>query len=553
MHRTQLFAYSLVLGLAACGGGGGGDGGVSGGGSFSTRSPVPPQTALTYSGSAAAAGISATNASLLTSSVIGASDGALGGSLLAGVSAQAQASSAPQPTGASGLTRRLSNAIHGDEIARARNSGAVTGATLNQSIACDSGSINISGTVSDTNGTGTVGVDYVDCKTGPDTLNGPATLRIDGYDQAKRIITDGLLTFTRVRFTGPAVNYDLTGTLRTQVQSTPNFMGSEAATETLTQNFITQDNVTNHQTRTTNLALSNVYNTMTAPTFFNQSINGQVCDGTAGCVTISTSAAPQTDPWSPLYFATRSQVFPDWGIINLDSGAARIRVTSLGVDLAKVEVDANGDGIFENKARLRWSELGTALGANLADTDGDGMHDSWETAKGLSVGTPDGNGDADGDGYTNLTEYLQGSDASTSGSIPGGVRHLWVTNVDDLSYDATTGLINVFVNSSSSGFVLDPATAELGAAFSGGTAPGGGSSRTTAPDAQGRVFTLTATPNPTVWTLTSSTGASLTLSSVAGTNPGSLIRYGAHGLAFRTEGTQTPGYIYLIDSPTLVP
>lgn len=548
MRRTQLFAYSLVLGLTACGGGGGGDGGSSA--VANNRSPVPPQVALTYSGSAVNATVDPTNASMLTSTVIGASDGGLGGSLLAGVSVQAESSSAPQPTGATGLTRRLSKAIHGDEIARARSGAGLTGATLNQTIACDTGSINISGTVSDSNGTGTVSVDYVDCKTGPDTLNGPATLRIDAYDQAKRIITDGLLTFTRVRFTGTAVNYDLTGTLHTQVQSTPNFMGSEAATETLTQNFITQDNSSGHQTRTTDLRLRNVYNTMTAPTFFNQSIDGTVCDGTAGCVTISTTAAPQTDPWSPLYFATRSQMFPDWGIINLNGGTGRVRVTSLGVDLAKIEVDP-GTGTFGTPARLRWSELGTALGANLADTDGDGMHDSWETAKGLNPNSAaDRDTDADSDGYTNLTEYLQGSDAGTSGSIPGGVRHLWVTNNSDLSYDASTQQINVFMNSGTSGFLLDPATGELGAAFSSAAVPPSGTGRTTGDG----VFSLNATPNPTVWTLVNnSTGATLTLGSVAGTNPGSLIRYGAHGLAFRTDGASTPGYIYLIESRTLVP
>jgi hypothetical protein len=53
--------------------------------------------------------------------------------------------------------------------------------------------------------------------------------------------------------------------------------------------------------------------------------------------------------------------------------------------------------------------------------------------------------------------------------------------------------------------------------------------------------------------LTSSTGGSLTISSVAGTNAGSLIRYGTRGLAFRTVGTSSPGYIYLVESPQLIP
>ena len=58
---------------------------------------------------------------------------------------------------------------------------------------------------------------------------------------------------------------------------------------------------------------------------------------------------------------------------------------------------------------------------------------------------------------------------------------------------------------------------------------------------------------PTTWTITSSTGATLTINSVAGTNPGSLIRYGAHGLAFITDGASSPGYIYLVESTALVP
>jgi hypothetical protein len=549
MRKAQLLVYSLVLGLTACGGGGGGDSGSSG----SNRSTVPPQTALTYTGSTAGANLTATSASTVVSTVIGVAEGGLGSSLLAGVSAQAE-SAEPQPTGATGVTRRLAQAMRGDDIARARSGAGLTGATLNQTIACDTGSININGTVSDTNGTGTVGVDYVDCRTGPNTLNGPATLRIDSFDQEKRIITDGLLTFTRVRFTGPGVNYDLSGTLRTQVQATPNFMGSEAATETLTQNFVTQDNVTGKQTQTTNFRLANVYNTATAPTFFNQSISGRVCDGTAGCVDVSTSAAPNTDPWSPLYFATRSQAFPDWGIINLAStaGASRVRVKSIGVDLAKIEVDP-GTGTFGSPARMRWSDIGTALGSNLADSDGDGMHDSYESAKGLNPSVNDAANDRDSDGFTNLAEYQQGSDAATSGSVPGGVRRIWLTGtpgVRDLA--EVGGQVQVFLDTSS-GVLLDPATAEVGNTFSGVAAPGNGSSRT-ATDAQGRTFTLSPTASPTTWTLTNvTTGASITVSNVAGTNPGGLIRYGARGLAFRTDGVSTPGYVFLVESPTLIP
>jgi hypothetical protein len=466
----------------------------------------------------------------------------MGTSLLAGVSAQAESApaSAAQPTGITGLTRRLAKAMRADDLARARSGAALAGAAINQSTPCDSGSIGISGTVADNTGTGTVAVDFIDCRTGSDTLNGPASLNISSYDQANRIITDGTLSFTRVRFTGPGFNSDLTGTLRTQVSVS-------SATETLTENVIVQDNSTMRMMRTENLRIVNVYNTVTAPTFFSQSIDGRVYDSVAGYVDVSTTTAPYTAPWGPLYYATSAQSFPDWGIINLAGTTGRVRITALGIDLAKVEVDANGDGLFENSARMRWAELASAVGANLADTDGDGMHDSWETANGLNPNVNDAAGDADNDG-----EYLAGSNPATSGSVPSAVRHLWVTDVRDLAVDAASGQINVFVGAAGSGVQLNPVTAELGATFSGAAEPNGSSNRVVT-DAQGRTFTLSPTASPTTWTLTSSTGGSLTISSVAGTNAGSLIRYGTRGLAFRTVGTSSPGYIYLVESPQLIP
>ena len=537
MRRLYFLAFPIALALTACGGSG--DEGSS---STGATNNFPPQTPLTYTGATTAATVSSTNAGMISANVVGASGAAGGSIVVSAVSAQGDGTAAAsQPTGATGLSRRLSAALRSSDLGRSYGS-ALAGATVNTTTPCDSGNMTVTGTTAD-NGTGTVNIAYNACRTGSDTINGPASMRIDSFDQANRIITDGTLTITRVNFSGPGLNYGLTGTMRSQIDVAN-------ATTRLTTNIVTQD-AAGHQTRTQDLVVTNVYDDVTSPSFFTESVSGRVFDGTQGYVDVSTQTAPFTDPWGPLYFATSSQSFPDWGIITLTGATSSVKITSFGVNVAKLEVDSNGDGIVDNTAHLPWSDFNTAVGADLADSDGDGMHNSFETFYGLNPNSnADKNTDADGDGASNFTEYLAGSSPATNGSVPSPVRHLWVTGNHDLAVDAN-GQIQVFIGSGS-GVLLDPVTLELGPTFSGVAEPNT-TNQTSVTDAQGRTFTLTPTAVPTSWTITSSTGGTLTITNIAGTNPGSLIRYGAHGLAFRTVGASGPGYVYLVESTALVP
>lgn len=56
-----------------------------------------------------------------------------------------------------------------------------------------------------------------------------------------------------------------------------------------------------------------------------------------------------------------------------------------------------------------WPELSSGTGP--VDTDNNGMPDMWEEKYGLNVNDADDNSaDADGDGYTNVEEWLNGTD-----------------------------------------------------------------------------------------------------------------------------------------------
>ena len=99
------------------------------------------------------------------------------------------------------------------------------------------------------------------------------------------------------------------------------------------------------------------------------------------------------------------------------AGASRPRRDA--VDRRLVQEVRTGKGkIIRSIAEVGgWPEL--ASGTAPVDGDQDGMPDEWETAHSLDPVTADDNRlDPDNDGYTNIEEYLNGTDP-TKGALPG--------------------------------------------------------------------------------------------------------------------------------------
>jgi uncharacterized repeat protein (TIGR01451 family) len=388
--RGFLSLVALLL-LVACGGGGGDGGGGAG--------------AIVWDGNSDPAVVTAANASKLTADVIGSEQTA---STILGASISSSDTVRDLRSGVVDLGLRLNRSLREAAVraekANSARRAAQSAIPIDQTDSCDSGSMRMSGTLSD-NGTGTLAVAFNDCRIGADTVSGSATLRVDVFDFGFFAPTDFTISFTRLTLRGPGVSMDASGSLRSQTSFMTN-------SETVTENIVSLDNNTNKKTKTENFVFMNAYDNIFSPASFTATVSGRVFDHVHGYVDITTI--------TPIAFATIGQLFPDSGqIVLTGAGNRRIRATALSAIQARLEVDLNGDSAYEIDAKLNWADLSGPAGSDLADDDFDGMHNGWETANALNKDDPaDAASDKDGDGASNLAEYNAGTGANDATSTP---------------------------------------------------------------------------------------------------------------------------------------
>jgi hypothetical protein len=425
---------AVVL-LAGCGGGGGGGGG---GGS-----------ALVYSGSSSAAVITEGNSARLVTTIFGSGETAV---IAGGASIESTGSARSGSGGLIQLTRLLSVASS-DLLARAEEARATQRAVsgvipIDSTQPCDSGAVRIAGNLEDDR-TGILSVSYDNCLLGTETYNGAATLRIDLFDVGLSRVIDHTLDIAILEIRGPGVSQDVSGSRRVRVS------GPGGNVETITENLTQRNNLTGKMTRTENFVIVNVYASLSGPSSVTQTVSGRVFVSVDGFIDVSTSV--------PLFFSTLDQPFPEIGrMLFVGSTNRAVRLTVRSAEMITLELDLEGDGLFEGVPILKWTDLSTAVGADLADNDGDGMHNSWETANGLNENDPtDALQDTDGDGVSNFAEYRAGTDPRSLASFSPDIAIRIAAS--DLIYDPGTQRIYASVAASPGSVVpINPLTGLAG-------------------------------------------------------------------------------------------
>jgi hypothetical protein len=349
---------------------------------------------------------------------------------------------------------------------------------LDETEPCDTGSVRISGTVDNVTFTGTLTIEYRDCRQGDQTINGTGSFRLDAFDVPNLLPTDFTISFPRLQLRGTGISRDVGGSVRSQ-------LNIAAIKETLTQNLVGLDNLTGRMTKTENMVSDTVFDNVFSPHSFSTSISGRIYDGVHGYVDAVTAA--------PFQFGALSQRFPSNGQGTLTGANGRgIRVTATSATIATLGLDLDGDTVFERSATVAWLDLSKTSGADLADSDGDGMHDGWEDAHQLNKnGAADAALDPDSDGFTSLQEYLAGTDPNDAASYPltgpgpgsgsdptpmafSGLE-VSLAGVSDLAYDAAGQMLyaSVRAGAGNPGSVvpINPATRTLGTAIPVGIEP----------------------------------------------------------------------------------
>ena len=293
----------ITLGLLyGCGGGGSG-----GGGGNNTSGGV------TYNGNTDPAEITSANSKEMANSTLNASDnGAFGG-----LSANSQNAVRNIRASAHIAAQKL---IDIQKFVNGQRS--IQGQARPMEVQdCDSGTMDITDTA----------VEFDNCRLGDITFDGGFS--ISGTE------SNATFSYDNLRITGPGLDIEFGGTA---------VFVSSGNTETITMNTVFIDRVEGVTFRTDDYVIVITENNDGTIT---ETINGRVYHSDYGYVDITTT--------TPIFYDSEFASYPSAGQIVVEGNSnSKIRMTVLSSTQIQVELDEDGDGVYEcDSGPLNWSDL----------------------------------------------------------------------------------------------------------------------------------------------------------------------------------------------------
>jgi hypothetical protein len=361
----QLFILGLFFIISSCGGGGGGSG--------------PGPTGIMYNGLTTQAFITADNANKIFSVIWnGGPSTSSGGSISLSLAVPGAAS--PANLKRSGLITELKDRATSDYasfVARSKNIVLKTKVNETQ-YGSVSGTLTITGDIDPSTITGVLYMTYANYNDGDGyTYDGTVTFNVDGFNITYGLITDGTMRFTLWTIKSLDGNVSLSGSIRVQESLQNN-------SEMLTVDMDGRDNIAGDMFRFQNFAVVFNYDNLLSPTSGTSTLIGRVFVGAYGYVDVQTG--------SPFVYSSASQENPDSGgpIIMIGAGNSIADVTSISASYVRIDVDADGDTVFESHNFYEWSNLtGAAVSITGALTqDATNITDTTATLNGTFTKHP---------------------------------------------------------------------------------------------------------------------------------------------------------------------
>ncbi len=365
-RRGTLILLLFILGsffmISSCGGGGGGSG----------PGPEPGPTGILYNGLTTQAFITADNANKIFDVIWNGGPSTSSGGVVS-LSLAAPRGASSKNIKYTGLFTELKDRAKSDFasfVARANN--IVLKTDVNETeYGSVSGTLTITGSINPYTAIGVLYWTYANYNNGDGyTYDGTVTFNIDGFDITYGMITDGTMSFTSWTIKSANGNVSLSGSMRLQESLQSN-------SETLSVNMDGRDNNTSDTFRFENFVVAFYYDNILSPTSGSESFSGLVYVGAYGYVNVTTS--------SLLVYSSTTQSCPDSGgpIILIGAGNSKGDVTSISTSYVKIEVDADGDAVFESLNFYAWSDLaGAAVITGALTQDATNITDTTATLNG---------------------------------------------------------------------------------------------------------------------------------------------------------------------------